>query len=328
MLAGTSVAQSDTYRFLTYNSELTRKGPGLLVRDLERFEDEALVATLTRIVELQPDVLALQSFDYDHAGVALSLVQDRLAELGHAMPHSFARAPNAGVSTSFDLDRDGRLDTAEDRQGYGLFTGQGGIALLSLYEFDEVSARNFGAMLWKDLPDADLPPDYFSDVELAELRLHDIAAWDVPVVLPEGRVHVLAAQAGPPVFDGPEDRNGRRNGDQLRFWLMHIQSLDAPFVLMGGLNNDPVDGEGLKPPLRALLGSPRLQDPRPKTAGASGPDALDTVDWGPDIGRMRVDYVLPSAGLGVAAAQVGHNMSQAGNTATAHKPVWVDIIWQ
>jgi endonuclease/exonuclease/phosphatase family metal-dependent hydrolase len=293
-----------------------------------RFEDEALVATLTRIASLRPDVMALQSFDYDHAGVALSLVQERLEGLGHPMPHSFARAPNAGMSTGFDLDRDGRLDTATDRQGYGLFAGQGGVALLSRYPFEQIEALDFAAFLWRDLPHADLPPGYFTEAELAALRLHDIIAWDVPVRLPDGRIHILAAQLGPPVFDGPEDRNGRPNGDQLRFWLGHMKTLEAPFVLMGGLNNDPVDGEGLKPPLHALLASPLLQDPQPGGAGESGPDALDTVDWGPEIGRMRVDYILPSAGLGVAAAQIDRQPSEAGGAATAHDPVWVDIFWQ
>jgi endonuclease/exonuclease/phosphatase family metal-dependent hydrolase len=300
-----------------------------LVRDLDRFEDETLIETLRWIASLRPDVLALQSVDYDHSQIALSRIQDRLAELGHAMPHRFARMPNAGHPTGFDLNRDGRLDTGSDRQGYGLFAGHGGIALLSRYPIVEEEARDFSDLLWRDLDGASLPADYFAASELAVLRLHGVAAWDVPVQLPGGVAHVLMVQASAPVFDGPEDRNGLRNADQIRFWAAYAAQLDAPFVLMGGLNNDPVDGEGLKPALHDLLSSPDLQDPQPRAAGVAGRDGLDTVDWGPEIGRMRVDYVLPSTDFGVAASAVEWQQP-VGKVAdlTPHKPVWVDLFWQ
>ena len=320
---------------MTYNADLSRKGPGLLVRDLERFEDPTLHATLQAIVDLKPDVLALQDVDYDHGQVALRLIQKHLASLGHAMPHRFARAPNSGIATGFDLDRDGRFDTARDRQGYGLFAGQGGIALLSVYPFLDDEAEDHSAQLWRDLPGADLPVGYFTQDELAVLRLHSVAAWQVPVRLPEGRLVILTTQTAPPVFDGPEDRNGLRNSDQIR-GLMATLPLDDPFVLLGGLNNDPHDGEGLKPALASLLANPLLQDPRPQAVKGlvddthhSGPPAHDTVDWGRDIGSLRVDYVLPSAGLGVAAAAVERDQAagQIGDL-PAHKPVWVDVFWK
>ncbi|MDA8746869.1 endonuclease/exonuclease/phosphatase family protein [Litoreibacter sp.] len=322
---------------MTYNADLSRKGPGLLVRDLLRFEDPVLRATLQAIVDLRPDVLALQDVDYDHDLVALGLIQDRLKELGHPMPYGFAEPPNTGIATGFDIDRDGRFDTARDRQGYGVFTGQGGIALLSEHPILTDQAQDFSTLLWQDFPDADLPIRYFEADELAVLRLHDVAAWQVPVRLPEGEVQVLAAQAGPPVFDGPENRNGLKNADQLRFWDAQISRLgSAEFVLMGGLNNDPVDGQGLKPPLIKLLRNPFVQDPRPEAASGlisdpnhNGPAAQDTVDWGRDIGSLRVDYILPSASLGVAAAAVERDQA-AGQIADlpAHKPVWVDVFWK
>ncbi len=332
MLAA-SAAGAESYRFLTYNAELTRKGPGLLVRDLMRFEDAALIETLQRIVELKPDVAALQSFDFDHNHVALQLVQDRLAELGHAMPYRFALMPNAGQSTGFDLNRDGRLDTASDRQGYGQFLGQGGVAILSRHPIETQAAKDLSSLLWKDLPDAHLPKDYFTAQELDVLRLHGVAAWDVPVHLPGGTVHVLAVQASSPVFDGPENRNGLRNADQLRFWDDYVSEMEQPFVLMGGLNNDPFDGEGLSPPLRSLLGNAALQDTRPRSAPRDeqdplhlGPTLEDTVDWGREIGSLRVDYILPSAGLGVVASGVDWgDDAQNHEDAPAHRPVWVDL---
>jgi len=63
--------------------------------------------------------------------------------------------------------------------------------------------------------------------------------------------------------------------------------------------------------------------------GYRGEDARDTVDW-PRVGRLRVDYVLPSADWSVADAGVfwpapdtpGHTEALA---ASRHRLVWVDL---
>jgi len=229
------------------------------------------------------------------------------------MPFRFALMPNAGVFTGFDLNRDGRFDTASDRQGYGQFTGQGGIAILSRYPIETQEAQDLSAVLWKDIPGTQIPRTYFSPEEVDALRLQSVAAWDVPIRLPGGVVHVLATQASSPVFDGPENRNGLRNADQLRFWKGYVEDMTQPFVLMGGLNNDPFDGEGLNPPLRALLGSPALQDPRPRSSPRP-------------IGSLRVDYVLPSAGLRVVESGVDWGSPERDHEdMPLHKPVWVEL---
>ena len=49
-------------------------------------------------------------------------------------------------------------------------------------------------------------------------RLSSKSHWDVPIKVNGEIVHVLAAHPTPPVFDGPEDRNGLRNHDEIRFW--------------------------------------------------------------------------------------------------------------
>ena len=35
-------------------------------------------------------------------------------------------------------------------------------------------------------------------------------------------VHFLVSHPTPPVFDGPEDRNGTRNFDEIRFWADYV----------------------------------------------------------------------------------------------------------
>ena len=83
-------------------------------------------------------------------------------------------------------------------------------------------------------------------------------------------MRLLCWYATPPVFDGPEDRNGRRNHDEAAFWLRLLAGEltwpppEGPFVLLGQSNLDPVDGEGLRGAMDALLDHPALQDPAPR----------------------------------------------------------------
>src|SRR5690606_27700461 len=122
--------------------------------------------------------------------------------------------------------------------------------------------------------------------------------WDVPVRVPDGdTLHLLAWYASPPVFDGPEDRNGKRAADEARFWLHYLNGAlgpppEGPFVLLGDANLDPARGDGDHRAIARLLADPRLVDPRPQ--GAKG---LATADWPEPPGPLRVDYVLPSSSL-------------------------------
>jgi endonuclease/exonuclease/phosphatase family metal-dependent hydrolase len=308
---------------MSFDADLSRKGPGLLVRDLMRGKDKQIAAVITQINQLAPDILALQSVDYDYDHVAIGLLKEALAAAGHPMPHHYSAAPNTGVPTGFDLDRNDRLGEARDAQGYGKFRGQGGMVLLSRFPVLTEHVQDFTASIWADFPDAQMPNEYFLQEEAAILRLHSVGAWDVPVRTSDGVVHVLMSKAGPPVFDGPEDRNGLRNGDEIRFWTRHIESSDEAFVIMAGLNNDPVKGEGLKPDLLQLLSSDRLSDPQPGSRDF-GPA---TVNW--DFGKLRVDYVLPSATFGVDASGVEWLATETDATyGSRHRPVWVDIFWK
>jgi hypothetical protein len=90
--------------------------------------------------------------------------------------------PNTGRPTGVDLDGDGRTYRARDAHGYGLFSGDGGMAILSRLPIGAV--RDFGALPWIDLPEqrggAVTRPRRFM------LRLHTVAAWDVEVLHPPG----------------------------------------------------------------------------------------------------------------------------------------------
>lgn len=288
---------------------------------------------------LDADVLLLTAVDYDRGGVALRLLAERLAEAGIQYPHRFAFRPNTGTQTGLDVDGNGRIGDPRDAQGYGLFSGHGGMAILSRLPLDEAAARDHSGFLWRDLPGALMPE---GDPALAGVqRLATTGFWDVPLVTGSGPLHLLAWHATPPVFDGPEDRNGRRNHDEAAFWRLYLDGAlplpppDAPFVLLGDGNLDPADGDGRREGITALLAHPALQDPLPKGSHGrtepahQGDPALDSVLYD-DLGGLRLDYVLPSSRLRVTGAGVlwpapGDPLAADLVAASRHFPVWVDI---
>jgi Endonuclease/Exonuclease/phosphatase family len=333
-----SPVSAESLRIATWNTGLDRAGPGLLVKDLEKGDDPQSGAVVRVLQVLDADVILLTAVDYDRGGVALGLLADRLRAKGLDYPYRFALRPNTGMQTGFDVDGNGRLGDARDAQGFGLFSGNGGMAVLSRLPLDEGAVRDFSDFLWRDLPGglgADPP-------ELAEVqRLATTGFWDVPVLTDKGPLHLLAWHATPPVFDGPEDRNGRRNHDEAAFWRLFLEGAlpmeppDAPFVLLGDGNLDPADGDGLRDGMMALLSHPALQDAAPKGGqdrndpAQSGDPRLDTVLYA-DLGGLRLDYVLPSADLAVAGAgvlwpQADDPLLADLTAASRHFPVWVDV---
>ncbi|MAC79484.1 MAG: endonuclease [Rhodobacteraceae bacterium] len=335
---------ADSLRVAVYDSELRRDGPGILLRDIERGEAQ-VAAVVDVIASAHPDVLALLSFDWDHDGRALAALARRLEAAGVSYPYLFSARPNAGMATGIDLDGDGRITGPGDAQGYGDYTGQGGLAVLSAYPIVEDGVRDFSGLRWRDLPWARLPEaegrPFPSELAQAVQRLSSTNHWAVPIALPGGaEMTLLTFKATPPVFDGPEDRNGRRNHDEVMFWRHYLDGAFGPVpgrvVLAGGANLDPFDSEGRRDAIAALLDDPRLADPAPESAGAMerddeaqrGPPAQDTVEW--SFGRLRVDYVLPSTdwqvlGSGVVWPGRGDPLRMSVETASRHRLVWVDL---
>lgn len=328
-------ADADPLRIATYSPDLSRDGPGLLLRDLGR-KDAQIDAVVQVIAETRPDVLLLTDFDWDFEGKALAAFAVRLAQSGLDYPHRFAARPNSGMATGLDLNADGRFGRADDAQGFGTFTGQGGMAILSRHPIGPVT--DYTDVLWRDLPGNLMPP--LPGEVVAVRRLSSTAHWDAVVTVAGRPLHLLAMSATPPVFDGPEDLNGRRNHDELAFWLRHLP--DAPFVLAGNLNLDPLDSEGRPQALAAIMA--HVTDPLPRSAGGAaakggvndshkGDPGLDTGDWPDDKppGNLRVDYVLPAKGLKITDSGVfwpaEGPLAKAALTASAHRLVWVELDW-
>lgn len=329
-------ALAERLRIATFSPDLSREGPGLLLRDIVSGKDAQVAAAVQVIAAVRPDVLLLTGFDWDHEGQALSALAALLADAGVDYPHRHASRPNRGMATGLDLDGDGRPGTADDAQGFGQFSGQKGMALLSRLPLGEVTDHS--ALLWHDLPGNLMPPA--APQVAAVQRLSTTAHWQVPVLVGDRPLTLLAWAATPPVF-GQGDRNARRNHDEAAFWLDRLPA--GRFVLIGNTNLDPVDGEGRRAAMQALLA--RVQDPRPESEGGRqapqtganaahrGDPALDTAEWGAEPGRpgnMRVDVVLPSPDLAVLEAGVfwpapGDPMAEVARAASRHRLVWVDL---
>ena len=339
-----SGAWADTLRVATYHTELDRDGPGLLLRDLLSGKDAQVDAVITVLLAADADVLVLAGIDHDLDGVALDVLADRLGQY----PYRFSAAPNRGLPSGADLNRDGRIGGPEDAIGFAQFRGQKGLAVLSKLPIEVSQVRDFSKFAWGDLPGNLALPDTPDD-----LPLSSTAHWDVPIELPHGGyVHLMIWHATPPIFDGPEDTNGRRNHDETAIWHRYIDGAlgyvpPKHFVLAGMANLDPVDGNGRDEALRALLSDPRITDPMPASQGGAeaaqidgginqrhrGDPSIDTADWEdtPDRpGNLRVDYVLPSSNLTVLDAGVFWPASDdllrsEVELASRHRLVWVDI---
>jgi endonuclease/exonuclease/phosphatase family metal-dependent hydrolase len=311
---------AEPLRIATFNTELSRAGPGLLLRDIAKGADPQITAVTRLLADVAADIIVLQGVDYDLGGTTLGALADRLGEAGPSYPYRFALPPNAGRPTGLDMDGDGKTGGARDGQGYGRFFGAGAMAILSRYPVLRTDVQDYSDFLWRDLPDALLPQTDgapFPSAAAQEVqRLASHGAWAVPIDIPDqAPLTLLTFYATPPVFDGPEDRNGKRNHDEVLFWDHYLAGSFGPpptdrFILLGDANLDPAKGEGLRAAIQTLLDHPALQDP------LAGQPTV-TFDG---LGDMRVDYLLPSTDWRIVAAGVARDPA-----ASRHGVVWADL---
>lgn len=342
------MAQPADIRIATYAAPLSRDGPGLLLRDILKGDDPQILAAMAVINRVAPDILVLTDIDFDEGAAALFAFSQALE---NPYPYTFTAAPNAGVQTGLDLDGDGYAGDARDALGYGRFLGDGGMAVLSRFPIQADRVIDLTPMLWKDVPNASLPERdgtvFPSDVVFDSLPVSSTAHWIVPIDVAGTELSLLAFDATPPVFDGPEDFNGLRNRDELMLWEAVLDGAigNAPNhpVVIGNANIDPFDGDGRQDSISRILRHSKLQDPQPSSAGAQrsadathdGPPELDTANWSDETpGNLRVSYVLPSTDLRVTGAGVfwpapddpSFDLLGGDGIAGAHHLVWVDVM--
>lgn len=363
-----NAAQAEIIRVASYNASLSRSEAGALTAEIEAGNTTQIESVAQIINEIGADLLLINEFDYE-AGQAQIF---NATYLKNAYPFTFEAPSNTGLHSGMDLDGNGKItdrpgsfNYAKDAFGFGMFPGQYGMAVFSKYEILTDEIRTFQMFRWADMPDARRPLNpngtpYYPDSVWQNLRLSSKSHWDVPVRINGKTLHFLVSHPTPPVFDGPEDKNGTRNADEIRFWADYIAGADymtddqgrkggletgAFFVIAGDLNADPFDGDSTENAARQILEHDLVNTSlTPSSEGAieaseisgmanryhKGNPAFDTADWNDEgPGNLRVDYVLPAATLNMENAGVfwppRSDPKSAWISASDHRAVWVDI---
>ena len=225
-------AAAETVRFATFNSSLSREAPGELLAAMRTPDDPKAKAVAAIIQAARPDVLLLQEFDhgggggdYDPDGEALRLFQQNYLGVAQqddlqpiAYEHVYIAPSNTGLPTGLDLNGDGLVAPCEgaevgtpayaaDCHGYGLFPGQYAFVILSKYPIDHENVFTLQEKRWHD-SGSKMPSNYYSDRAAATLRLSSKNHVRLPLTIECSDFIIAAAHPTPPVFDGPEDRNG------------------------------------------------------------------------------------------------------------------------
>jgi endonuclease/exonuclease/phosphatase family metal-dependent hydrolase len=367
---------ADTVRFATFNVSFHRKAAGELIEEFENPNPRKLQAK--RIAEIlqtvRPDVVLLNEFDFDADGRALKAFQKNFLSVGQnnkqpiKYPHVFRTSVNTGVDSGVDLDDDGNTGTANDAFGFGRYPGQYGMVVLSKFPIKKDQVRTFQKFLWKDMPGNLMPinpgtDQPFYSAEVTKLfRLSSKSHWDVPIEANGQTIHFLTAHPTPPVFDEEEDRNGRRNHDEIRLFADYITpgkadylyddngkkgglAQHAKFVIAGDMNADPNDGDSSFNAAHQLTKHPLInQSSTPKSLGGvfyakrqggkndsqRGDAQFDTGDFRDNsVGNLRLDYCLPSKNLSIENSGIFWPKPEQPSAklirASDHRLVWIDV---
>ena len=318
------------------------------------------------IQRVNPDIILLNEFDRidDNTDALNIFINEYLnkSQQGQApvnFPYVYQGPVNTGVKAPIDINGDGQISAPQDTYGFGYFPGHFGMALLSKYPIDVDNIRTFQQFKWQDMPGALKPmlvesnQGYYSEATWQQLRLSSKSHWDIPITIGKQTIHVLASHPTPPVFDGPEDRNGKRNHDEIRFWHDYVSGDkghyiyddnqtkggikdNQPFVILGDLNASATDGDANKAGISNLLAHPAIIDPKPSSEGGKKHNLenenarFHTAYWG-----MRADYVLPSsygwhlANSGVFWPEAESELFRLIDSRAAssdHRLVWVELM--
>ncbi len=354
LAAGQDLDLDQPIRFATFNAALSGPNARTLSQRLEDGEDPGLKKIAAIVQRVRPDVLLIQEFDHDPTGTLARQFRERYLEVDQGetraitFDHAYSPPVNTGLPTGLDLDGDGYTDGPADTHGWGKYPGQYGMLLLSRFRIMESDVIDWREKTWGRLPFSLYPKRYYPGGAYDVLRLSSKThAW-VPLRRGDQQFAVLLSHPTPPVFDGEEDRNGRRNFDEIGLLVQMLHRFDGPAVVLGDLNADPADGESRTRAVTQLLEHDRLQDPQPRSDGGAaaatrdrqandthaGDPALDTADWDDRTdggsGNLRVDYVLPTLEWEVTAAGVFWPTPDEADAewigVSDHRLVWVEAV--
>ncbi|GJM25703.1 MAG: endonuclease [Phycisphaerae bacterium] len=354
LLASTASAFAESVRVATFNiwelteqkiSQIDEAGNGL---------NRQLKGAAEIIQRVRPDILLINEIDVGNGDAtnARNFCKAYLEVSQSGQPpityeHIFVDEVNTGSPSGFDLDNDGKSNGPGDAWGYGKYVGQYGMAVLSRHPIDRKSIRTFRHFKWRDMPAALIPdgtnskPEWYSKEEANQMPLSSKSHWDIPITIEGKTLHLLCSHPTPPVFDGKEDRNGRRNFDEIRLWADYISGSEQAkyikddqgksaalppsesFIILGDLNADPTKDPAPygQPAINQLLNHPRIKANTPKLPKEK------TCEFG------RIDYALPSTDLAIKESGVFaptnddelRRLVGDRSASSDHRIVWIDI---
>ncbi|MCL1079763.1 endonuclease/exonuclease/phosphatase family protein [Parashewanella spongiae] len=343
----TTNVTANKVKFATYNASFDRTSADTLPAEMAAGDNLQIKHVAEVIQRTRPDVLLLNEFDHDGSGndstvvenfITYYLNQSQNGAEAIDYPYFYIAPTNTGLAEQ-DLNGDGKITLPTDAYGFGFYHGQYGFIVLSKYELVTDNLRSFQQFLWKDMPNAALPAradgtPYYQESTLEHFRLSSKNHIDLPIRINEDKtIHLLAMHPTPPVFDGDEDRNGRRNHDEIRLFSDYVSNdprqstyliddqgnkgglgTNESFIIAGDLNADPADGDSYQFSIKQLLNHPRIAqavatgDMIPASTGGTEYLTQKTFTGTPNywthLFPLRLDYVLPSADLKVVDSGV------------------------
>jgi hypothetical protein len=204
-------------------------------------------------------------------------------------------------------------------RGWGEFEGRFNTAVISRFPILRDQARIVTDVAWEDLPDnkiALMKQQTNIDVP-AGFPLFEKGLHVVPVQIGAQVLHLVLLHTVSPAFD---PINPYRNYDELRGLKLFLDGQlpgveplppEAKFIVIGDLNADPDDGDGLSGAIQQVLEHPSLVAWMPEGAGTKGNNGKYNTylsGCGNDDGmippdptlkfQMQLDYMLPSSTVG------------------------------
>jgi hypothetical protein len=210
-------------------------------------------------------------------------------------------------------------------RGWGEWRGRHNTGILSRYPILYDQVRVITDVAWDSLPEnnialmksetgIDVPPGF----PVFEKSLNV-----VPVQVGEQVIYVVLLHPVAPAFD---PINVYRNSDELRALAMFLDGTlpgveplpeGAKFFVVGDLNADPDEGDSLPGAIQRIIEHPLLAVSYPAGAGTKGQNGEYNSylsgcghDDGTMVGdpadrwQMQLDYVLPSATIGLAKSSI------------------------
>jgi hypothetical protein len=369
---------SQSVRFATFNISLSDNQAGVARNWVSKPNDPRLNNLAEIIRSVNADVLLLCEMDHPACGgddgtisqfLTNYLFMTKNKEKLPIYPYYYAPASNTGVlpSSNQSLHCDDKIAKRPvDALGFGFHEGQYGFVLLSKYPILFNDIRTWQKTLWRDFPHSQMPLDYYTETAQNILPLSSKNHVSVPIQIGNKHIHVLACHPTPPVFDGEEKRNWKRNSDELRLLMSMFDgtseipddrgnkkalSNSTAFVVMGDLNADPISGDGDKKAIQRLLHHSMIHldiskgKLCPRSQGGIKhrpyrPQSRQFSAHWTHLSGLRLDYVLPSVHLKPTQSGVywptlsdpfAKNLQDAKQKMSAegssdHRLVWVDVL--